>query len=219
MLSKQVKQRIAKNKKRRIQCRTKNGRDLYRLIRSVRTRTTNWAVENLFRGLPVGGFKRGILPIIASRGRLRGEGRSDMRPWLEKEAARAGIPVVRTVTLEHDAEFVLGIDPAAKETGVVTVRRAKNRNSVAGVFDVKMDFDSVKILDESHLLKGGDIRSIFTDREAMRRVVDGVKDGSLPSITVDSFSDFGARGHVDKDGKFTMDSVNLIDNPEKNNAR
>lgn len=47
MLSQKTKARIKRNKARRIQCRTKDGRDLYRLVRRAKQRTTAAAIKFL----------------------------------------------------------------------------------------------------------------------------------------------------------------------------
>lgn len=49
MLSKKTKARIKRNKQRRIQCRTKDGRDLIRLIKESKRRSVNRAVKTLLQ--------------------------------------------------------------------------------------------------------------------------------------------------------------------------
>jgi hypothetical protein len=49
MLSRRTKSRIKRNKQRRIQCRTKDGRDLVHLIRTTKRRVTNQAVKLLLK--------------------------------------------------------------------------------------------------------------------------------------------------------------------------
>jgi hypothetical protein len=248
MLSKQVKQRIARNKKRRIECRTKTGRDLFRLVRSVRQRTTNQAVKFLLgqaddlaitksgfsefmKLIPQGGFKRGELNIFAA---LHTPYRERKTTFTEDLAADMGS--TRNISLEADREFIIGLDPAANKPAMTLMKIIKGKPrgpNIASLFDIDPNMRNMHILDESHLLDDGAIKLNAEESQrfnelrenpppandklkaAMTRFREGVKDGTAPSITLDSYSDFGVRGHVDKDGKFTMDSVNLIDNPEK----
>lgn len=128
MLSKQVKERIRKNKQRRFQCRKKQGRELHRAMRRARHSTRDffniWAGVNKnnrffdfdkLKDIPIstgfkhfndmlkgGGFKRGELPLIGAFMTPPLEPyKSDFRGYLISQAIKHGKPI--RISLERDS--------------------------------------------------------------------------------------------------------------------
>lgn len=126
MLSQKVKRRIARNKRRRIECRTKNGRDFNRLVRSVHRRTANQTVEMLL----------GLSARLNDVSGVNGTGK-----------------VMRISRfLQPTEDIVIGIDPGVKETSVVTIKLGKRR-SEPGPYDISFNSLPV-IMDEAHHFTG-----------------------------------------------------------------
>ena len=234
MLSKDVKARIARNKRRRIACRTKHGREFYRIRPAAAW--NNWkspflpnpwlkdiiktidpdatipvgGVFDKIREMTKGGFRRGeLFPIIGMH--RPSEYKSDFFGSMLRHTRDPAMQKLLNETIvvfpqEHDAKRFMAIARGKARQGDGTFK-----------IDLEKPWDIVEM---AAAFLGGDIVDIKTREEAERRVQEltttqaqvmlspmsdihfgdmkrGMNDGTIPSVTLDSYSDFKGTGDAE----------------------